>query len=1258
MRTPRPFLLLLALLFASSCATGRSFPTYAHYAAAQRFELSDSEAAPEVQALAARFYAPTMDPAAARAEIDAALERHPRSALLHEMAALLAELREDDGAAWAHWLHAAADRRAPFTSIYLDRALARDLTASQSTASIAFLEVLVREHPSPALRVDAARRLVVLYEARERFADADALASRLGLIDRWSLIGAFDNDQGRGLLATYPPEEGVDLDAEVRGLLLPVRWRSDVLRDRGGLVRVGDHVSPDRWAVAYLLTHVRSDEARDAQLRITTGDGVRVWLNGALVVDQERIAHSATDNLVIPVRLERGWNRLLAKSAHDDTGAWIFGARFTDLDGDAIESLEYDAALHDVPAATEGELPPNESPLAAHIEAVEPELRRLLLTHHEASRSGFEGDALAHARTLLETAPEHPVVIYAAARTHWTNDELGRTMDLLNDGVRRFPDLAGFYWQRGAFYRERQRYDRAIEDLRRAIELSADARLARMELAGTFEARGFREHEEEVLEQVLERWPDSGWALRALGDSQQARGYLDRAEERYLRADALEPGHAWNLERLATVARWRHDHGAALRYAERLRALAPWSVDALVTLADHLRYAGRRDDARARYREAAERDRAWPRPHHWLGVMAYEERDAAGALAAWSAALARDPDNGALADRVDFLREGEDDPDRLLMPTDEQIEAALARQVEVHPGAHTVLVLDDEVTTVRQDGSAMRRVTQVHLAATTDGRDELIRTGVPTNARILSAYAVSPSGAHQEASSIRGGSIRFRGLEVGSRVVVQYVHHDPPPAFLPNHFVSSWLFQGIHRQLALGRWVVQMPRGRQLAMHVQGPIRHTVTREGDHDRHVFTAAEVPPLVPEPSMPPSRDLLAMVTLSTLTDWREYVEWERALLSEVFESNAQLRGLAARLTEGASTPRERLDRIFHYVAEEIRYQQDYESTIAGVRPHSCPVVLERGYGDCKDKAVLMILLGREVGLDLRFAVLRTTRAGSVLRAVPNQQFNHAIVYVPAQEGIEAGFFMDPTTDGLDMGNLRDDDQGATALVLDPESGRFEFVDIPYQAPDLQYFRCSVEVRVASSEEARAEARCAVRGAGASMIRRLARNEERARQLHQNIANMIFPGSTVTAASTEHAGDTWHPVELTLTLDASAALQPQGDRHRMTVPSSFNLGGQTRLESRRTPLRLGVPDSGRWEVSYEVPARARIVRTPEDFAVEHGCFSVSRRTVTRGRRATVTIEYQRTCSEVSPEDYGELRRLAQRAANQLQSEIVLGL
>ncbi len=1243
---------VLLLALASSCG-GRSLPS-ATVRVTPAASVEDSSIAQIVDA----FYAPDVDRALMEREVARLLAAHPGAAPVHEMAAHLAELREDDAAAWEHWLRASADLSSDLAPIYLDRALRFDLTASQQASSAAFLTELARTHPSPDVRVDAARRLVRILTAREELEAADRVGATLDFIDRFLLVGAFDNDQGRGFFAEHPPEAGIDLDAEYRGLLQPIRWRPATLFDRSGMVRVGDHVSPDEWGVAYLLTHVHAAAERDVQLRLTTPAGVRAWLNGTLVVDQERVSRPETDNLVVPVHLAAGWNRILIKSAQGDQGDWVFGARITELDGSPAQGLEYDTALHELPETIDSYEPSNVSLLADVIAAIEPPLRRELLTHHDAIRNGYEGDALASARALLEQAPHHPVVLYHAALTHWTNDELGVAQDLLNDAVARYPDDAGFYYQRGAFYRERDRYDRAIEDLQRARELTPEARFATMSLASTFEDRGWREHQCWLLERATERWPDSGWALRALAFCQQQRGYLDAARALHERADAIEPGHAWNLGRLALLARGREDRGAMIRIAERLRALSPWSVEALVEAGDQYRFAERRAEARALYAEATERDPVWAAPHERLGVMAFEDGDLPAALAYWDAALARDPDNGPLADRVDFLRPDEDDPDRRLMPGDEAIDEALAMQLAIDPGANTALLLDDEVTTVQQDGSARHRITQVSLATTITGRDELIQTQVPGSARVLRAFSVDGEGRRQEAASIRGGEIRFRGLDVGSRVVLQYVYHSPPPRFLPNHYVGSWLFQGVHRQLGVARWVVQIPAGRELAMHVQGPIEHVRTREGDLDVHTFTAENVAPFVPEPNMPPVGDQIALVTLSTLLEWGEYVEWERALLSEVFETNASLRERARALTEGATTPQERIDRIYRYVAQEIRYQQDYEDTISGVRPHSCPVVLERGYGDCKDKAVLMILLARELGIELHFAVLRTTGAGAVRRAVPNQQFNHAIVYVPAQDGIAAGYFMDPTTDGLDMGNLRPDDQGATALVLDTASGEWAFHDIPYQPADLTYYRCEIAVAVTDPEHARADTDCRIRGTVASMFRRAMRDEERAGQVRQNVAHAMFAGSAVTEAQTEHLDDIVEPLRMHMVLDASSALQAHGTEYRMRVPAPFGLGGLTRLERRRTPLHLGVLDGSRWAVTFEAPRDGRIVRVPEDFTIEHDCFTVSRRSQLRGRTATVTVEFSRSCPEISPEAYPELRRQAQRAATLLSDEVVFEL
>ena len=61
---------------------------------------------------------------------------------------------------------------------------------------------------------------------------------------------------------------------------------------------------------------------------------------------------------------------------------------------------------------------------------------------------------------------------------------------------------------------------------------------------------------------------------------------------------------------------------------------------------------------------------------------------------------------------------------------------------------------------------------------------------------------------------------------------------------------------------------------------------------------------------------------------------------------------------------------------------------------------------------------------------------------------------------------------------------------------------------------------------------------------------RNEERARQLYQNLSDTMFSGATVTEASSANADDIRHPVELTIAMDASPALQPQGTDRRMRV------------------------------------------------------------------------------------------------------------
>lgn len=92
--------------------------------------------------------------------------------------------------------------------------------------------------------------------------------------------------------------------------------------------------------VAYAFTHVYSQEARTARLSYGSDDGIRVWLNGEVVVEKHVHRAYTRDEDHAEVELKSGWNRLLVLVENVD-GAWGFNIRISDPEGNSIEGVEY-----------------------------------------------------------------------------------------------------------------------------------------------------------------------------------------------------------------------------------------------------------------------------------------------------------------------------------------------------------------------------------------------------------------------------------------------------------------------------------------------------------------------------------------------------------------------------------------------------------------------------------------------------------------------------------------------------------------------------------------------------------------------------------------------------------------------------------------------------------------------------------------------------------------------------------------------------
>jgi hypothetical protein len=184
------------------------------------------------------------------------------------------------------------------------------------------------------------------------------LAAQLGFIRTWRVIGPFDNGGGAGHGTVYPPEQKVDLDAELAGKnAAKVRWTEHATNDRFGLVDLNRAVGKNMGATAYAFAAVNSPVERPVQIRIGSNNSVKVFLNGQAIFAHEEYHHGmGVDQYVARGTLKAGRNEILVKvSQNEQTESWAQSWSFQLRVCDAIGGRVPVTVVTDKPATGGGQ---------------------------------------------------------------------------------------------------------------------------------------------------------------------------------------------------------------------------------------------------------------------------------------------------------------------------------------------------------------------------------------------------------------------------------------------------------------------------------------------------------------------------------------------------------------------------------------------------------------------------------------------------------------------------------------------------------------------------------------------------------------------------------------------------------------------------------------------------------------------------------------------------------------------------------------
>jgi transglutaminase-like putative cysteine protease len=224
------------------------------------------------------------------------------------------------------------------------------------------------------------------------------------------------------------------------------------------------------------------------------------------------------------------------------------------------------------------------------------------------------------------------------------------------------------------------------------------------------------------------------------------------------------------------------------------------------------------------------------------------------------------------------------------------------------------------------------------------------------------------------------------------------------------------------------------------------PQRETLSSpDGDVIRMTWELQSLPAIPIEHAMPPFADVSPRLTIVPQPPKWENENWSRLgkrywerLFASRLSKGSVVAALAAKLTEGATTPREKLGRLARFTQGDIRYVAS-ELGIGGYQPHLADEVLKNRYGDCKDKVCLLLSLLAASGIPGEAALVKTAGEGALDTALVDLgQFNHMIARVELPDGV---VWVDPTASSCALGYLPGADQATYGLVVSAGRSRLE-------------------------------------------------------------------------------------------------------------------------------------------------------------------------------------------------------------------------
>ena len=823
------------------------------------------------------------------------------------------------------------------------------------------------------------------------------------------------------------------------------------------------------------------------------------------------------------------------------------------------------------------------------------------------------------------------------------------------------------------YYIGREQLEKARDLLLPLVAAAPKDFVARKILADLYLSLGLHDRARAAFDSLEHDFPRPIWLRRELAASFEKLGLLDRAASLAEAAFAENRDANSEADLVLRLANERHNPAALQR---AYLALAPYRAsDSKIALHLAALAADRGDTlgARQKLSDALAREPQNPALHQQLADLFALTGHRQQAEAELTRAMALFPAGDPLRYRLQWHSptDAAADPDERYVATLDDLQST---RRSPSPLANVTALADIRIDRVQPNGLYSSRVQQFFRIENQQGAREFQSRSVQYSPvsdtlRILHARVHKSDGRLLQAEDagetpvadtsvamyydVRSHALRFPSVEPGDVVEIDY---RITPAIQTNpygdYFGSLMVFRN-SMPTALKRYVLVTPASRQFHMREVRMASPAVISQSATERiYRWDAANLAALPNEPRGPAPTSFAPYVHVSTFADFKELGRWYARLISPQLELDSTLREIASRIARENPDELARVHAVHQLVLRSTHYVA-LEFGVYSYKPYPVSQTYARRFGDCKDKASLMVALLRAVGIDADFALVRTRRMGDIdEQAASVTPFNHAIVYLPKYQ-----LWLDGTAEYSGARELPLEDQGATAVTVNA-AGEAVLRHIPVTAVGDNYTRRTLRAQVHRDGTIQFSGDTYTRGEDAPGLRREYEIPEHQRDAVRQSLSEVFPSVRLDNVEVQGAGD----LEQDVTVRFRGVLDSFAGKSSVVLSNSWiarkYLTTLAPLGTRTQDLLLPAPWNTEEKIHFVLSPAAQVTSMPADTRIETPYGSALLTYQQRGREIVVHNSVQFRQLRITPAEYPDFRDFCSQVERAFRQEVKVSL